>query len=73
MPMTLDDDEIEIVLLALKIATQECGEAMSGTRRNGPAHKCIAFCLPKFAAMCARIEQHQQDQEEEKNARAPIV
>jgi len=64
--MDLDDDDLEIALLGLRIAVQSCGDAIGVARTHDAASKCINFCLPKLAGLIKRIEQRQLDAADER-------
>lgn len=65
--MHLDNDECEIALLAINIATQQCGERMGLNHKLSADNQCMTHCMRKFSALAIRIEQHQKDVLEEKN------
>jgi hypothetical protein len=60
--MDVDDEEIEVILLVIDIATEE---ANSKTMTFLDAH-CRTFCLRQVNALRARILQYQEDLAEER-------
>jgi hypothetical protein len=60
--LTLDDDETDLALMALRIAA-----AMFFSESSSGCSKAVDdFCLPRLRGLIDRIEQHQKDEAEEK-------
>ena len=55
--LTLDDDETDLVLMALRVGEDAC--AVSPGQMS-------AYLLPRLHTLIVRIQQHKQDEAEEK-------
>jgi hypothetical protein len=64
--LSLNDEEVAVTLLALRIAIQETMNAVGSVRDHGPADRCCQYCAAEFAAVRNRIEQYLKDVAEEK-------
>ena len=64
--LSLDDEDVEIALLALQFAEWRSKQQVEKGGRDGcseVAWFCTKHCLGKFAALIGRIEQYQKDRE----------
>jgi hypothetical protein len=64
--LSLDDTEVAVTLLALRIAIQETMNAAVAAKAHGPTDRCCQYCAAEFAAVRNRIEQYLKDLAEEK-------
>ncbi len=68
--MTLNDDEADLALMALRyVADEVVAQSVSHSPQSGcdkAAKACVDdFCLPRLRALIGRIQQHKQDLAEE--------
>jgi hypothetical protein len=64
--LSLDDGEVAVMLLAMRIAIQETLNAASMVPKNSPGDRCCQYCAAEFAAVRNRLEQYLKDVAEEK-------
>lgn len=69
--LTLDDDEADLALMALRYTTDAaCAQSINqrtDSGCDGAAKACVDdFCLPRLRALIGRIQQHNRDVAEEK-------
>lgn len=64
--LTLDEDELELAVMALRVFRALSIKEADGNLTEWPAKACCRHVAAQCDTLIDRIEQHQQDEEEEK-------